>query len=115
MNVISISAAGDDGALASLEKKRHLVRDLTTGVAKGFKPGLYLYGPGGMGKSYTVLQHLRFLEACYLLHNSRMTAKGLFLALKQAPDDLPETKWRSAFTCLLTNSRWISLPLPKRA
>lgn len=77
-----------DFALATLEKKLHLVRDLTTAVAKGFKTGLYLYGTGGVGKSHTVLRHLENLETCYQLYNSRMTAKGLFLTLQKAPDTI---------------------------
>jgi hypothetical protein len=77
---------GDKNALASLENKRHVIRDLVTGVAKDYKHGLFLHGGGGIGKSYTVLEQLQRLEVPYQLHNSRMTAKGLFLALKHAPD-----------------------------
>jgi hypothetical protein len=78
--------AGDLAALESLVKKLQVICDLVTGVAKGFKHGLYLHGPGGIGKSFTVLDQLRLLDVQYQLHNSRMTAKGLFAALKDAPD-----------------------------
>jgi hypothetical protein len=78
--------ANADNPLASLEKKLQVVRDLVTGVAKGFKTGLFLYGGGGIGKSFTVLQHLAYLDVGYQLYNSRMTGKGLFLALKRTPD-----------------------------
>ncbi len=73
-------------ALASHEKKMHLVRDHVTAVARGFKHGFYLYGTGGSGKSFTVLRHLESLDVPYQLFNSRMTAKGLFLTLLKAPD-----------------------------
>src|SRR4051794_39086737 len=73
-------------ALASFERKLHLVRDHVTAVGKGYKTGLYLYGSGGVGKSYTVMRHLEGLEIAYQLYNSRMTAKALFLALQNAPD-----------------------------
>lgn len=73
-------------ALASLERRLHLVRDHVTAVGKGYKTGLYLYGTGGVGKSYTVLRHLERLEIPYRLYNSRMTAKALFLTLMNAPD-----------------------------
>jgi hypothetical protein len=73
-------------ALNSLGRKLQVVKDHTTAVAKGFKPGLFLYGQGGVGKSYTVLHHLESLEASVVLYNSRMTAKGLFLSLNHAPD-----------------------------
>src|SRR5271167_1948772 len=76
----------DKEALGTLEKKLHLVRDHVTAVGKGYKTGYYLYGYGGMGKSYTVLRHLESLDVPYQLFNSRMTAKGLFLALLKAPD-----------------------------
>ena len=49
----------DKAALASLEKKLHLVRDHVTAVARGYNAGYYLYGTGGLGKSHTVLRHLR--------------------------------------------------------
>jgi hypothetical protein len=62
------------------------VRDHATAVAKGFKTGLFLYGAGGVGKSYTVLRHLESLQAPHQLFNARMTAKGLFLSLYRAPD-----------------------------
>ncbi len=77
---------GDENPLATLEKKLQLLRDHVTAVAKGFKNGLFLYGCGGMGKSYTVLRHLEQLEAPYQLFNGRMTGKGLFLTLGRAPD-----------------------------
>ncbi|HEX8203733.1 MAG TPA: hypothetical protein VF590_24870 [Isosphaeraceae bacterium] len=73
-------------ALASLERKLLLVRDHVTAVGKGYKTGLYLYGTGGVGKSFTVLRHLERLEIPYRLYNSRMTAKALFLTLMNAPD-----------------------------
>src|SRR5437868_6969407 len=76
----------DEEALARLKKKQSLVCDHITAVAKRYKTGLYLYGPGGMGKSYTVLQHLKHLDVTYQLCNSRMTAKGLFETLEKARD-----------------------------
>jgi hypothetical protein len=75
-----------EAARASLERKLHVVRDQTTGVAQGFKTGLYLYGTGGVGKSFTVLRQLEKLRAPHKLFNTRMTGKGLFLALAEAPD-----------------------------
>jgi len=86
MNDERLSMAGDQDALASLENKLHVIRDFVTSVAKRYKHGLFVYGGGGMGKSYTMLDQLQRLEVPYQLHNSRMTGKGLFLALKHAPD-----------------------------
>jgi hypothetical protein len=75
-------------AIASFEQKLHLLRDRTAAVALGYQTGLYLYGTGGMGKSYAVLRHLESLDVPYQLFNSRMTPKGLFLALERASDAL---------------------------
>jgi hypothetical protein len=86
MNESLVLGGEDKNGLASLEKKLQLLRDLVTAVAKGFKTGLFLYGSGGMGKSFNVLRHLENLETGYQLFNGRMTAKGLFLALQHAPD-----------------------------
>lgn len=76
----------DEEALGTLEQKLNLVRDHVAAVARGYKTGYYLYGTGGMGKSYNVLRHLEGLDVSYQLFNSRMTAKGLFLSLQRAPD-----------------------------
>ncbi len=76
----------DKDALNTLEKKLHMVRDHCTAVARGYKSGYYLYGPGGMGKSFAALRHLESLDVPYQLFNSRMTAKGLYLTLQKAPD-----------------------------
>ena len=86
MNETELPPHRDNEALANLEKKLNLVRDHVTAVGRGYKTGFYLYGTGGMGKSYTVLQHLENLGVTYQLFNSRMTAKGLFLTLQKAPD-----------------------------
>lgn len=78
--------SADAKALASLEKKLQVLRDACTGVGKGYKTGLFVHGPGGMGKSYTILRHLQLLGVPFRLFNSRMTGKGLFRALMHAPD-----------------------------
>ncbi len=83
---LSNGLSPDQIALASLEKKHHLLRDHVTAVARGYKTGYYLYGTGGAGKSFTVLRHLESLDAPHHLFNTRMTAKGLFLTLANAPD-----------------------------
>lgn len=80
------AADADKELLAKLERKLHLVRDHVSAVVKGYKTGYYLYGDGGLGKSFTVLQRLKQLDASYHLFNSRMTAKGLFLTLQKSPD-----------------------------
>ncbi len=85
MKDLSLSAA-DAAHLGSLRKKLHLLWDLVTGVAKGYKTGLFLHGPGGVGKSFNVLQRLKDLDVHHIVYNSRMTPKGLFQALQKNPD-----------------------------
>jgi Cdc6-like AAA superfamily ATPase len=72
--------------LDSLGNKLALVKDWVGAVVEGFQTGFYLYGTGGIGKSHTVLERLEELKASYRSFNSRMTAKGLYLALANAPD-----------------------------
>ena len=72
--------------LASLEAKQRLIRDRTRGVAEGYSNGFYLWGPGGVAKSYTVETTLREVGRPYRLTNSRVTGKGLFTLLRDLPD-----------------------------
>src|SRR5688572_18423884 len=72
--------------LARLRERLQLVRDRTGSVATGYATGLYLYGDGGVGKSYTMLDELKQRKANYVLMNSRMTGRGLFNALEKYPD-----------------------------
>src|SRR3954470_6991618 len=68
--------------LAALEPKLQLVRDYVFQVVEGLSTGMYLFGEGGIGKSFTVLSELERLKADYKLYNSRMTGRGLFNALE---------------------------------
>jgi hypothetical protein len=77
---------GDKEALASLDKKILFVRDRVNAVIDGYQTGFYLWGTGGLGKSYSVLKTLEERECDHHLFNSRITAKGLFLALEASPD-----------------------------
>lgn len=74
-----------DRHLDSLEKKLQLVRDFTTKVAHGYAPGLFVWGSGGIGKSYTVVRQLDELEANHKTLNSRVTGWGLFCHLEKFP------------------------------
>lgn len=74
--------------LAELDSKMAVVRDRTRSVARLYTTGFYLYGSGGVGKSFAVLSELDRLKADYRLHNSRMTGRGLFDALCDCPDSI---------------------------
>jgi hypothetical protein len=84
--VIETPAPSDDDLhLASYESKLQLVRDYTKGVALGFSNGSFLYGTGGIAKSFTVLGELQRLAVDFKLFNSRMSGRGLFEALAEYP------------------------------
>jgi hypothetical protein len=71
-----------------LESKLDHIGDAVKGIVKHFHTGLFLYGEGGTGKSYKVLETLRALQAKYVYHNTRLTARGLIDALERAPNDI---------------------------
>jgi hypothetical protein len=81
-------AADDVMHLDSLEDKLQIVRDRTKSVVRGYRNGLHLWGEGGIGKSYSVLSELERLKADYVLHNSRLTGRGLFDLLREHPDQV---------------------------
>lgn len=81
-----VPSAADGKYLASLEAKLQMVRDFTRSVAQGLTTGFYLHGPGGCGKSYSVLEELDRGRVPYKLFNSRMTGRGLYNALEAYPD-----------------------------
>jgi hypothetical protein len=80
--------AEDIKLLGELDSKMAVVRDRTRSVVLGYTTGFYLYGDGGVGKSYAVLSELDKLEANYKVYNSRMTGRGLFDALCEFPDSI---------------------------
>jgi hypothetical protein len=71
--------------LRTLRPKHDLIRDRVRGVVQSIQPGLYLWGEGGTSKSYTVLDELQKRKADYVVHNSRMTGRGLVDALLRLP------------------------------
>ena len=75
----------DDLHLAAYESKLQLVKDYTKGVVLGFSNGFFLYGSGGIAKSFTVLGELQRLAVDFKLFNSRMSGRGLFDALGEYP------------------------------
>jgi hypothetical protein len=74
--------------LETLEGKLRHVRDAVRGVVREFHTGLVLWGEGGTGKSYTVLEALKELKAKYTYHNARLTGRGLVDHLERAPSDV---------------------------
>jgi hypothetical protein len=78
-------SATDQKHLETLECKLQVIRDRTRSVALGYRTGMYLWGEGGIGKSYAVISTLEGDKVDYLLHNSRLTGRGLFDLLMEFP------------------------------
>ena len=76
----------DERHLESLNGKLQLVRDYTASVATGRTTGFYLYGQGGCGKSFSVLEELKRREVPYRLINSRTTGRGMYNCIDETPD-----------------------------
>jgi hypothetical protein len=74
--------------LHTLEEKFRYVRNAVQGVVCDYHTGFFLWGAGGVGKSFCIAQELQRLRAKYVLHNSRLTGRGLVDALERAPSDL---------------------------
>jgi hypothetical protein len=72
----------EEALLESLNGKLQLVRDRVRGVAAGYHPGFYLWGPGGSSKSFTCEETLREAGTPYKLSNGLITPKGLFEVLR---------------------------------
>jgi hypothetical protein len=81
----SLSAA-DHKHLDLLNRKLQMVRDYTVSVATGRTTGAYIFGNGGCGKSFNIINELDRLQIPYKLFNSRMTGRGMFNALEAYPD-----------------------------
>jgi hypothetical protein len=78
----------DQRHLEEFERKLQLVRDRVAAVALGYATGFFVDGPGGVSKSYTVLQTLQGLQTNYRVSNSRMTGRGLYDTLAAYPDSV---------------------------
>ena len=74
--------------LERLEKKLALIRDRVRSVALRYNTGFFLFGAGGSGKSFAVRGELDSLGTRWVLHNSAMTAAGLFDMLHDLPDQV---------------------------
>lgn len=74
--------------LGRLEKKLRLIQDRVRSVALRYNTGFFLFGAGGSGKSHAVRGELDSLGTRWILHNSAMSAAGLFDMLHDLPDQV---------------------------
>lgn len=78
----------DTQALDTLQHKQDHLRTAVTALHNGYDMGLFVWGEGGVGKSYIVEDQLKKVGADYILHNSRITARGLVDRLEQRPKSI---------------------------
>lgn len=76
----------DRDLIRRFDERLQIVRDRTRGVAEGWHTGFYLWGEGGISKSYSVTQELNRLAVQYKVTNSRLSGKGLFELLDEYPN-----------------------------
>ena len=68
-------------SLGSLDSKRAHIRDAVVDVVRGRATGLYLFGRGGTGKTYGVLEALKEFQASHYYHRGALTPQGFFEVL----------------------------------
>jgi hypothetical protein len=78
----------DKALLDALDKRLSIIRDRVTGVALGKRPSCFIWGTGGTGKSHEIRVVLQESKKPWNQLNTRVTAKGLFDQLRDAPDSV---------------------------
>ena len=71
---------------SSIESRRKIVMNGVESVCKGFSTALFVWGPGGLGKSHVLRECLEGMNgAAWRHHTAHSTPKALFLALLNDP------------------------------
>lgn len=86
---MTIKLTADDRThLASLQEKNRAIRSRVTLCAEGFGNGAYIWGEGGIGKSFGVMTTLTELKKPYILHNTRLSGPSFFKSLEKHPKEV---------------------------
>lgn len=73
--------------MAGVEKRRNIMAKHVRSVAQGYTTALFIYGPGGLGKTHGVVAELNALCGKGWCHHTAFTTpKALMLSLMEAPD-----------------------------
>ena len=78
----------NDPVYRSLQTQLKVVTDRVRGVARGLATGLYLYGPPGTSKTFTVRKTLDDIGFSYVYQSGRLTAGGLFSLIEDNPSNV---------------------------
>jgi len=119
------SAAGQanttDPHLESANRKIEAMLDLVRGVICGSLTGVYIFGPGGIGKTHHTLEELRHSGRQFQPYNSKITGKGLYESLKRAPnaihvlEDMETLLYDGAALGVLRSALWGTTSSPTTA
>ncbi len=72
--------------MVKIENDRKVLRTQVRAVAQGYTTALFVYGPGGLGKTHTITQELDdLLGKQWVHHTAYSTPKGLFESLAGEP------------------------------
>lgn len=70
-----------------IDNRRRILETGVEQVARGFTSALFVWGPGGLGKSHLLTQMLtNIVDKGWRHHTAHSTPKALFLSLLQSPD-----------------------------
>ena len=74
---------------AGMEERLKLLCDQVAAVAQGYTNAMFLYGPGGLGKTHHVTTQLEALcGKSWRHHTAYSTPKALMMALTEYPDSV---------------------------
>ncbi len=75
--------------LKQIGKRRDVMRTQVRSVAQGYTTALFVYGPGGLGKTHVVTEELDGLcGKSWCHHTAYSTPRGLFAALAESRDSI---------------------------
>lgn len=75
--------------MAGIDTKAKLLTSQVTAVAQGYTNALFVYGPGGLGKTHHITSTLEGVEGkSWAHHTAYSTPKGLMIAMTQQPDSV---------------------------
>ena len=73
--------------MKTVDSRRRILETGVESVAKGFTSALFVYGPGGLGKSHLLTMMLdNIVDKGWRHHTAHSTPKALFLSILQSPD-----------------------------
>lgn len=75
--------------MKTIDSRRAMLEKGVESVTGGFTSALFVYGPGGLGKSHLLKEMLKNIsDKGWQHHTGHSTPKALFLALLQSPDSI---------------------------